>query len=319
MTDKPDKRGKPAKPDPFAAELESLRRELDDRTHDLQRLTAEYANYRRRVERDRSLVAEQARGTVLADLLGVLDDIDRARDHGDLVGPFGAVAEQLVSVLTKLGLEPFAEAGDGFDPTRHEAVAHSVSTEVTEPTCVQVFRRGYQFGERLLRPALVAVADPSDEEPEPEVGTEEPATAAAPANQDEGAADVETAEAAGEAKAAEPTGEGVADGDTPEAAGEVAEPPGEDTEPAGEDAEPAGEDEADQPAGQDEAADEGEAADEAGGSAEDSDAEAVDADAVESEVIEGEVVDAEAAAVAEEDAEESGDAPETPAEPRTKS
>lgn len=149
----------------FAAEAAALRTELDDRTRDLQRLTAEYANYRRRVERDRALVAEQATASVLADLLGVLDDLDRARDHGDLVGPFGAVAEQLVSVLTKLGLEPFGEPGDEFDPKRHEAVAHSLSSEVSEPTCVQVFRRGYRFGERLLRPALVAVADPSGDEP----------------------------------------------------------------------------------------------------------------------------------------------------------
>ncbi len=147
----------------FAAELEALRSDLDERTKDLQRITAEYANYRRRIERDRRLVADQATASVLNELLGVLDDLDRARTHGDLVGPFGAVAEQLTSVLAKLGLAPFGEKGDAFDPMRHEAVAHSVSTEVTEPTCVEVFRRGYQYGERLLRPALVAVADPAEE------------------------------------------------------------------------------------------------------------------------------------------------------------
>jgi len=156
--------GAEGKPGGFAAELEALRSDLDERTRDLQRITAEYANYRRRVERDRRLVAEQATASVLNELLGVLDDVDRARTHGDLVGPFGAVAEQLTSVLAKLGLSPFGEKGDAFDPTRHEAVAHSVSTEVTEPTCVEVFRRGYQYGERLLRPALVAVADPAEEE-----------------------------------------------------------------------------------------------------------------------------------------------------------
>ncbi|MCI4063555.1 nucleotide exchange factor GrpE [Micromonospora sp. R77] len=145
---------------PLGAELESLRGELDERTRDLQRVSAEYANYRKRVDRDRSLVQEQATGSVLAALLPILDDLDRAREHGDLVGPFGTVAEQLTSALGKFGLTAFGEQGDPFDPTRHEAVAHQTSADVTEPTCVQVMRRGYQLGERLLRPALVAVADP---------------------------------------------------------------------------------------------------------------------------------------------------------------
>ncbi|MBM0227440.1 MULTISPECIES: nucleotide exchange factor GrpE [Micromonospora] len=145
---------------PLGAELESLRAELDERTRDLQRVSAEYANYRKRVDRDRALVQEQAIGTVLAALLPILDDLDRAREHGDLVGPFGTVAEQLTTALGKFGLTAFGEQGDPFDPTRHEAVAHQTSADVTEPTCVQVMRRGYQLGERLLRPALVAVADP---------------------------------------------------------------------------------------------------------------------------------------------------------------
>lgn len=153
--------GKPeAVPAGFAAELESLRSELEERVSDLQRVTAEYANYRRRVERDRSLVAEQATGAILSALLPILDDLDRARDHGDLVGPFGTMAEQLSGVAAKFGLSPFGEKGDAFDPTRHEAVAHRTSSEVTEPTCIEVLRRGYTLGERLLRPALVAVADP---------------------------------------------------------------------------------------------------------------------------------------------------------------
>ncbi|MFG3553979.1 nucleotide exchange factor GrpE [Micromonospora sp. NPDC047557] len=144
----------------LGAELEALRAELDERTRDLQRVSAEYANYRKRVDRDRSLVQEQATGSVLAALLPILDDLDRAREHGDLVGPFGTVAEQLTTALGKFGLNAFGEQGDPFDPTRHEAVAHQTSAEVSEPTCVQVMRRGYQLGERLLRPALVAVADP---------------------------------------------------------------------------------------------------------------------------------------------------------------
>ncbi len=144
----------------LGAELEALRADLDERTRDLQRVTAEYANYRKRVDRDRALVTEQATGSVLAALLPILDDLDRAREHGDLVGPFGSVAEQLTTALGKFGLTQFGAEGDPFDPTQHEAVTHQTSAEVTEPTCVQIMRRGYLVGERLLRPALVGVADP---------------------------------------------------------------------------------------------------------------------------------------------------------------
>ncbi|NMO57622.1 nucleotide exchange factor GrpE [Actinoplanes sp. TBRC 11911] len=144
----------------LGAELESLRGELDERTHDLQRVTAEYANYRKRVDRDRSVAAEMTTGAVLTALLPVLDDIDRAREHGDLVGPFASVADSLTAVAGKLGLVAFGEKGDPFDPNRHEAVAHQTSADVTEPTCIEVMRRGYTLGERLLRPAMVAVADP---------------------------------------------------------------------------------------------------------------------------------------------------------------
>nr|WP_296069909.1 nucleotide exchange factor GrpE [uncultured Actinoplanes sp.] len=144
----------------LGAELEAVRGELEERTHDLQRVTAEYANYRKRVDRDRGAAAEQTTGAVLTALLPVLDDIDRAREHGDLVGPFASVAESLTAVTGKLGLVAFGEKGDPFDPNRHEAVAHQTSADVTEPTCVEVMRRGYMLGERLLRPAMVAVADP---------------------------------------------------------------------------------------------------------------------------------------------------------------
>ncbi len=145
---------------PFDKELETLRGDLGELTRDLQRITAEYANYRKRVDRDRTLAAEYATGSVLTQLLPVLDDLDRARDHGDLVGPFGAVAEQLVTALTKFGLTAFGAPGDPFDPTLHEAVSHTSSPDVTETTCVEIMRRGYQLGERMLRPALVGVADP---------------------------------------------------------------------------------------------------------------------------------------------------------------
>ena len=145
--------------DPRVADLTA---QLSERTSDLQRITAEYANYRKRVDRDRALVADAATGVVLAGLLPVLDNLDRAREHGDLTGAFKAVADQLETVLGKLGLTPVGEPGDRFDPTLHEAVSHMTSPDVTEPTCVAFFRRGYAYRDRLLRPALVAVADPAE-------------------------------------------------------------------------------------------------------------------------------------------------------------
>jgi molecular chaperone GrpE len=139
-----------------------LTAQLSERTGDLQRITAEYANYRKRVDRDRGLVADAATGAVLAGLLPVLDDLDRAREHGDLTGAFKAVANQLEAVLGKLGLTSVGQPGERFDPTLHEAVSHTTSPQVSEPSCVAVFRRGYAHRDRLLRPALVAVADPPE-------------------------------------------------------------------------------------------------------------------------------------------------------------
>jgi molecular chaperone GrpE len=137
---------------------------LEERTRDLQRVQAEFANYRKRVERDRVALAEAAVGSALVGLLPVLDDIDRARAHGDLTGAFKSVADQLETVLGKLGLAAFGEPGDPFDPTIHEAVMHEESTAgsvVTEPTATTVLRRGYKHGDRLLRPAMVGVTDPA--------------------------------------------------------------------------------------------------------------------------------------------------------------
>jgi molecular chaperone GrpE len=156
--------GAPAPAAPPAAD--ETKQALAERTADLQRVTAEYANYRKRVDRDRAATVEAATGAVLAALLPVLDDVDRARQHGDLTGAFKAVADQLEATLEKLGLQPYGEAGERFDPTLHEAVAHQTSAEVTEPTCVAVLRRGYKLGDRLLRVPLVAVAEPA---PEPAV------------------------------------------------------------------------------------------------------------------------------------------------------
>jgi len=145
---------------PAQAELEAFRTELEERVRDLQRVSAEYANYRKRVDRDRGAVLEQATSAVISTLLPILDDLDRAREHDDLVGPAAAMADQLTVTLGKFGLAGFGEVGDPFDPTRHEAVSHETSAEVTEPTCTSVMRRGYMLGDRLLRAALVGVADP---------------------------------------------------------------------------------------------------------------------------------------------------------------
>jgi molecular chaperone GrpE len=144
-----------------SAEVTALEAALAERTADLQRLQAEYANYRKRVERDRIAMGEVAVGGVLAALLPVLDDIDRARTHGDLDGAFKAVSDQLDVILAKLGLVSFGEQGDPFDPSLHEAVMHAVSNDVDAPTATSVMRKGYQHGERLLRPAMVGVTDPA--------------------------------------------------------------------------------------------------------------------------------------------------------------
>ncbi len=135
---------------------------LAERTADLQRVQAEYANYRKRVDRDRTAVRELALAGVLTELLPVLDDIGRARDHEELTGGFKAVADALESAVSKLGLSTFGKPGEAFDPNVHEALMHSYSADVTEPTCVQVLQPGYKVGERILRPARVAVAEPTD-------------------------------------------------------------------------------------------------------------------------------------------------------------
>ena len=149
--------------EPGAADGErELAAKLAERTADLQRVSAEYANYRKRVERDRLVVREQALANVLIALLPVLDDIGRARDHGELSGGFKSVADSLESTVAKLGLVSFGTEGEPFDPNVHEALMHSYSTGVTEPTCVQILQPGYKVGERIVRPARVAVAEPGE-------------------------------------------------------------------------------------------------------------------------------------------------------------
>jgi molecular chaperone GrpE len=134
---------------------------LAERTLDLQRLQAEYVNYKRRVDRDREVVREGATASVLTSLLPVLDDIDRAREHGELEGGFKAVADSFGRIVEGLGLERFGKEGEPFDPRIHEALMHAHAEGIDGPTCTAILQSGYRIGERIIRPARVAVAEPS--------------------------------------------------------------------------------------------------------------------------------------------------------------
>ena len=140
-----------------------------ERLADLQRLQAEYVNYKRRVDRDRALVQERVVRDVLESLLPVLDDIHAAREHGDLAdGPFAAIADKLEGVLARYGLARYGAKGEAFDPMEHEALMHTpwpaededLPTDVAATTVVTVLQPGYRAGEQVLRPARVAVSDP---------------------------------------------------------------------------------------------------------------------------------------------------------------
>jgi molecular chaperone GrpE len=144
-----------------AAEVEDSNFDLTATlTADLQRLQAEYSNYRKRVERDRTVASEIAVAAVLSELLSTLDDIDRAAQHGELTGGFKSVADQLISTTTKLGLEKYGTDGDEFDPQIHEALMHETSADVKVATASKILQPGYKFKERVLRPARVSVTDP---------------------------------------------------------------------------------------------------------------------------------------------------------------
>ena len=132
-------------------------------TADLQRLQAEYANYRKRVERDRAVASEVAIASVLNELLPLLDGLDRAAEHEELTGGFKAIADQLTSITSRLGLEKFGEAGTEFDPQIHDALMHETSADVLVPTASKILQSGYKFKERILRPASVSVTDPAGE------------------------------------------------------------------------------------------------------------------------------------------------------------
>lgn len=129
-------------------------------TEDLQRLQAEYANYRKRVERDRALSADVAISSVLLEFLAILDDLDRAAAHNELSGGFKAVADQVIATTSKLGLEKFGDAPSAFDPNIHDALMHETSAEVSETTVTKILQPGYKYKERILRPARVVVTDP---------------------------------------------------------------------------------------------------------------------------------------------------------------
>ncbi|MET7802791.1 nucleotide exchange factor GrpE [Streptomyces decoyicus] len=145
----------PARPAPQVA---ALRAELRERTADLQRLKAEYDNYRKRVHRDRLAVGEIAVANVLSRLLPVLDSLAEAREQGEVTGGFQRVAEALHNELGALGLQPFGTVGAPFDPLIHEAITYTPDDRLEHATCTAVLRQGYRVGDRLLRPAQVIVA-----------------------------------------------------------------------------------------------------------------------------------------------------------------
>lgn len=139
-------------------DLSATEAKVAELTDDLRRVHAEYANYRKRVERDREAAREIVIAGVLADLLPILDDVERAREHGELDGAFKTVGENLQQVTARLGLESFGAVDEPFDPTVHEALTSEQRDGVTEPTVVTVYQPGYRIGERVIRPARVAVA-----------------------------------------------------------------------------------------------------------------------------------------------------------------
>jgi molecular chaperone GrpE len=129
-------------------------------TSDLQRVHAEYANYRKQIARDRTVAQENAVGAVLTELIALLDDVDRAEQHGELSGGFKAVADQLNSITSRIGLEKYGTAGEAFDPQIHEALMHDESVDVAVATASKILQPGYKYKERILRPARVSVTDP---------------------------------------------------------------------------------------------------------------------------------------------------------------
>jgi molecular chaperone GrpE len=157
----------PGSVDPDAIDSDVIDAEIDEDprdkqiaelTADLQRVSAEYANYRRRTDREKQTGAENAKASVVSQLLPVLDDLERARQHGDLeTGPLRSVADKLAGVFTNIGLTTFGAEGDAFDPSIHEAVSHE--GDGSNPVVGTLMRPGYKLGERVLRTAMVGVVD----------------------------------------------------------------------------------------------------------------------------------------------------------------
>jgi molecular chaperone GrpE len=145
---------------PAASSDEVVSDQVAELTADLQRITAEYANYRKRVDRDRELTKDLAIASVLEQLLPLLDDIDRAREHEELTGGFAAVADNLTKVVERFNLIPVGAVGDEFDPSEHEALQMIESENFTVPSVATVLRKGYRRGDKLIRPAQVVVAEP---------------------------------------------------------------------------------------------------------------------------------------------------------------
>lgn len=142
-------------------EVDQLAALVQERTHDLQRLHAEYANYKKRVDRDRSLAREGGIEAVVLDLLPVLDSIESAREHDELVGGFRLVADELEKIISKYGLEAYGEVGEAFDPQIHEALMQlPMEGELSGPTVSAVMQRGVKLNGRVIRPARVGVAEP---------------------------------------------------------------------------------------------------------------------------------------------------------------
>lgn len=141
--------------------LVAAQQALDERTGDLQRLQAEFLNYKRRVDRDRELVKQNATYAALAPITEVLDTIDRAREHAPLEDGFKTVAEQLERTVAAAGLTKYGAPGDAFDPSLHEALSHvGEDPEVAVTTCKVIAKAGYRIGDRVVRAAQVLVVDP---------------------------------------------------------------------------------------------------------------------------------------------------------------
>lgn len=155
--------------EPSAEPFDELKTQLAERTLDLQRLQAEYVNYKRRVDRDRELIRAQGEASVLQSMLTVLDDLGRAAEHGELQGGFKAVGDAIWAAVGKHKLEAFGAKGEAFDPSMHEAVFHAgESADVETTTIDSVLRTGYRVGDRVLRAATVGVVDPATSPESPE-------------------------------------------------------------------------------------------------------------------------------------------------------